>query len=379
MAETKGKNAKLTPKMFPLLFTQYELTECFDPGRTAALDLADFKYKGVQLSCTLMNALDGADSQRRSEKYCQEMLLKETNALFAALLYFWTRRFEECKGAYTQRKSGMMTGMKKSSGDKKTHTDLVDTRAFIKLCTGCFDLKWWLVADDDDCALPRLGGEEDVAYLRRLHIGGMEVYHGREELAQILKAADSQIWTPMAAPSEEDLWEEYVRCRFTLTKLLIEEPQLFAALEGDEHQLNSSDIKAIIFTHPCFEVGFENVLCLLLYCLTMGACEDTVEGVGKNVNDNANGTRHLAPEAYNAASKVQLNGPALSEADDFIWAVLQRRFPQTAEQKQKGQKGPLNAFSHVSPVGQLAQMARGRLGLVLEDVAANKSRLSFMV
>jgi len=86
-----------------------------------------------------------------------------------------------------------------------THTDLVDARAFIKLCTGCFDLKWWLVADDDDCALPRLGGKEDVAYLRRLHIGGMEVYHGREELAQILKAADSQIWTPMAAPSEEDL------------------------------------------------------------------------------------------------------------------------------------------------------------------------------
>jgi len=76
---------------------------------------------------------------------------------------------------------------------------------------------------------------------------------------------------------------------------------------------------------------------------------------------------------------VQLNGPALSEADDFIWAVLQRRFPQTAEQNQKGQKGPLNAFSHVSPDGQLAQMARGRMGLVLQDVAARKSRLSFMV
>lgn len=373
--ETSGENGKLTETTFPLMHAMYRKDEGGDPTRSAFDDVREFKYKGIELSASLIDASDGADSARRSETYCQRLLIKETNALFAALLHFWHSRALQCTGAPRQYADGERTGIQTKKKDTNKHQDSVDAHAFIKLLALCFDLRYFLPQLEDG---QRSEGETHDHYLTCLWETSLKRYDGRAELAQVLAASDDQIWGPTLPPSEDDLWAQMVVLRKRLLRLFVETPELFAVPE-DKDGLDSADIKAVLFTHPAFETGCEDILCLLLFCLTMGSCEAIVEGVGSIVNRNADPVRHLSPELYNAAAKVQINGPVMAEADSFIWAFLSRRFPQTDAQRLKGLKGPLNAFIHTSIEGQKAQGARGGLGLVLGGVAAQKSRLPFMV
>ena len=153
-------------------------------------------------------------------------------------------------------------------------------------------------------------------------------------------------------------------------------PELFAIPDG-KAELDSSDIKRIIFTHELFETEMEDILYLLMWCLLMSAAECVTEGASSLVNRHADPRRHLGAVQYTQGAKVQSSGPVMAEADEFLLAALQRWRPQTDAQVLRGQTGPINAFIHASTNGKKGPNAE--VGLVMQGQAARASRLSFMV
>ena len=129
----------------------------------------------------------------------------------------------------------------------------------------------------------------------------------------------------------------------------------------------------LIFSHPAFATGLEDILFLLLHCLLKTSNECVVEGVGSIVNQHADPRRaSVSPEVYTACAKVSINGPLMHEADSFITSVMHRAWPQTDDQVQMDRKGPLNAF-----LRRTASMV-GIAGQVLERLQNEHSRFDFM-
>jgi len=163
----------------------------------------------------------------------------------------------------------------------------------------------------------------------------LKQYNGRAELGEVFEAAaeagvweDTGDWSAACtarskAPTETALWEQYCKMRRILVLLRVTEPELFAIPVG-KAELDSSDIKRIIFTHELFETEMEDILYLLMWCLLMSAAECVTEGASSLVNRHADPRRHLGAVQYTQGAKVQSSGPVMAEADEFLLAALQR-------------------------------------------------------
>ena len=405
-AETKGPAARFSVESFPLLHTVYRDNEGGGAGRTAFMDLQTFKFKGIELSCTLKDAKKGADSTRQTEEYCKARAMTDMNAFIAAFAHFYETRFVSGKGAPVQSKAADEADAKaagdisKAKGSKKTaqrvHKDNVASRAFITTCAGCFDLRLMLPHDKRGLLIRKrvvnIGGvdavESDQQFCSRCCNSLLKQYNGRAELGEVYEAAaeagvweDTGDWSAACtarskAPTETALWEQYCEMRRILVFLRVTEPELFAIPDG-KAELDSSDIKRIIFTHELFETEMEDILYLLMWCLLMSAAECVTEGASSLVDRHADPRRHLGAVQYTQGAKVQSSGPVMAEADEFLLAALQRWRPQTDAQVLRGQKGPINAFIHASTNGKKGLNAE--VGLVMQGQAARASRLSFMV
>lgn len=288
----------------------------------------------------------------------------------------------------------------KAKGSKKTaqrvHKDNVASRALITTCAGCFDLRLMLPHDKRGLLsrkrVVNIDGvdavESDEQFCSRCCNNLLKQYNGRAELGAVYEAAaEAGIWEDTGdwsaagtarskAPTETALWEQYCEMRRILVFLRVTEPELFAIPDG-KAELDSGDIKRIIFTHELFETEMEDILYLLMWCLLMSAAECVTEGASSLVNRHADPRRHLGAVQYTQGAKVQSSGPVMAEADDFLLAALHRWRPQTDAQVLRGLKGPINAFIHASTNGKKSSNAM--TGQVMQGQAARKSRLSFMV
>jgi hypothetical protein len=104
------------------------------------------------------------------------------------------------------------------------------------------------------------------------------------------------------SPPSASLFSDYILLRKAIVELYLLEPSLFKTPVED-----SADIKRIIFTHPRFETGFENILFLLMHCLVKSSNECVCEGVGSIVNRYADPRRG----SIAADSRSQISGPEI--------------------------------------------------------------------
>jgi hypothetical protein len=188
-------------------------------------------------------------------------------------------------------------------------------RAFVTLCSKLFDMPAWLPTAEDvaagsaaySAAVTAAGALGPVVASKHRYIALQNIKRtlpdlGEHHIAEVAEAAAAAgIWrdaqgAAQDAPILSSLADEYRNLRAAVVSLCLLEPELFTVPAVDSNQ-----IKTIIYSHPDFECGFENILFLLMHCLLKTSNECVVEGVGSVVDHFADVRRgSISAEVYTA-------------------------------------------------------------------------------